>query len=249
VHLIFLKILIIVLSFTVASQAWSLDKLKVAFGDALAPWVMPDTNNGIILDLISEALEPLGYTIEPIYYPYARRIKSYKLGLVDVACDMNLNTIKNENLSGFFSDEAYTYENFAFSLKEKGYQFKHLNELGNLRLLSWQGAITHLGDEYAKMASSNPFYSEHHDQELQIKMLFLKRVDVVQLDKQIFKYYRTKVSKKGDINTTEKVDRFTLFGKSPNGFLFRSVKIRDEFNQQLKILKDSGQYAAIFERY
>jgi polar amino acid transport system substrate-binding protein len=237
------------LSLTASSATWSLEKLKVAFGNALAPWVMPETNNGIILDIISEALEPLGYEIEPIYYPYARRIKSFKLGLVDVSSDINLNTIKNENLNGFFSDDAFTYENFAFSLHEKGYQFKHLNDLGNLRLLSWQGAIAHLGGEYANMASNNPLYKETHDQELQIKMLFIRRVDVVQLDKQIFDYYRTKVSKKGTINTTAKIDRFPLFGKSPNGFLFRSVKIRDEFNQQLKILKESGRYAAIFELY
>lgn len=229
--------------------AWSTEKIKVAFGDALAPWVMPDTHNGIILDILTEALEPAGYEIEPIYYPYLRRITSYKSGLVDVTCDINLNTIKDQNLDGFLSDDAYAYENLAFSLREKGYQFKHLNELGNLTLLSWQGAIAHLGDEYAEMATNNPFYLETDRQESQVQMLFLKRVDVIQLDKQIFKYYRSKVSKKGRINTTAKVDSFPLFGQSPNGFLFRDIKIRDEFNRQLKILKDSGRYAEIFERY
>jgi len=226
-----------------------MEKIKVAFGNALAPWVMPKTHNGIIVDLITEVLKPAGYEIEPVYYPYARRINSFKLGLVDAICDINLYTMNDESLGGFLSDDAYAYENFAFSLKEKGYQFKHLNELGNLSLLSWQGAIAHLGDEYAKMASNNPFYSEHHDQGLQIKMLFMKRVDVVQLDKQIFNYYRAQVGQKGDINTTAKVDRFPLFGKSPNGFLFRSIKIRDEFNQQLKRFKKSGRYDIIFERY
>lgn len=245
----FLKFLIIMFSLSATSSAWSLEKITVAFGDALAPWVMPDTHNGIILDILTEALEPAGYEIEPIYYPYLRRITEYKNGFVDVACDMNANTIKDKNLEGFLSDDAYAYENFAFSLKEKGYQFKHLNELGNLSLLSWQGAISHLGDEYAEMAKNNPFYFETDRQESQVQMLFLKRVDVVQLDKQIFSYFRSKVGQKGVIDTTVEVDSFALFGKSPNGFLFRDEKIRDEFNRQLKRLKNSGRYEAILNRY
>jgi polar amino acid transport system substrate-binding protein len=245
----FLKILVIVLGLGAASSAWSLEKIKVAFGDALAPWVMPDTHDGIILDILTEALKPAGYEIVPIYYPYLRRISEYKNGFVDVVCDININIIEDNNLEGFLSDDAYAYENFAFSLKEKGYQFKHLNELGNLSLLSWQGAISQLGGEYAKMAINNPFYFETDRQEAQIQMLFLKRADVVQLDKQIFNYFRSKVGQKGVIDTTVEVDSFALFGKSPNGFLFSDEKIRDEFNRQLKLLKESGRYEEILNRY
>jgi polar amino acid transport system substrate-binding protein len=244
-----LKILITVLTLCAASSVWSSEKITVAFGDALAPWVMPDTNNGILIDIITEALEPAGYEIVPIYYPYLRRITEYRNGFVDVTCDINVNTMKDQKLSGFLSDDAYAYENFAFSLKEKGYQFKHLNELGNLLLLSWQGAIAHLGDEYAKMAINNPFYFETDRQESQIQMLFLKRADVVQLDKKIFEYFRSKVEKKGIIDTKAEVDSFPLFGKSPNGFLFHDKKIRDTFNRRLKLLKESGRYAEILERY
>ena len=154
-----------------------------------------------------------------------------------------------ENLAGFLSDDAYTYENFAFALKVKGYKFKHLNELGNLSLLSWQGAIAHIGNEYAQMATNNPYYFETNRQESQIKMLFLKRVDVVQLDEKIFDYFRAKVEQNGIVDTTEEVDRFPLFGASSNGFLFHDKKIRDEFNRQLQRLKDSGRYAEILNRY
>jgi polar amino acid transport system substrate-binding protein len=237
------------LSLGAVSSAWSLEKITVAFGDALAPWVMPDTHSGILLDILTETLEPAGYEVVPIYYPYLRRITEYRHAHVDVTSDINLNTMKDQNLTGFLSDDAYAYENFAFSLKEKGYQFKHLNELGNLSLLSWQGATSQLGDEYAKMAINNPFYFETDRQEAQIQMLFLKRVDVVQLDKQIFNYFRSKVGQKRVVNTSAEVDRFPLFGKSPNGFLFRDQKIRDTFNRQLKWLKDSGRYAKILERY
>ena len=244
-----LKILITVLSLGSASSAWSTEKITVGFGNALAPWVIPETNSGILIDIITEALEPIGYELVPIYYPYLRRITEYQKGFVDVTCDIKTSMISEHNLEGFLSDDAYDYENFAFALKEKGYQFKHLNDLGNVALLSWKGATAHLGDEYFKMATNNPLYFETNNQESQIKMLFHKRVDVVQLDKRIFGYYRSKAEQEGLVDTTSEVDSFPLFGPSSNGFLFHDEKIRDDFNRGLKVLKESGRYAEILKTY
>jgi len=232
-----------------ASVTFSEEQLKVAFGNALAPWVMPKSNDGIIIDIITESLKPAGYVISNVYYPYARRIISYRQGLVDVVSDINPEVIEREDLDGFFSDIAYSYVNYAFSLKRKNYQFKKISELGQYRLLSWQGATATLGSKYAEMALNNPFYSEHYNQELQIKMLYLDRVDVVQLDKQIFRFFRSKVAQAGIINTQLEIDQFPLFGKNDCGFLFRSVKARDTFNKQLKLLKDSGRYDQIYTHY
>ena len=245
----FFVFLLAVLSSALSAQVASSEKITVALGNALAPWVMPEKNEGIIIDIIESTMVPLGYEIEKVYLPYARRLKSYQQGLVDVVSDINPNTIKNAHLQGFFSDIAYTYENFAYSLKKRNYQFKSMKDLVNYRLMSWQGAVSHLGDEYAEMALNNPLYSEHHDQSLQVKMLFLERVDVIQMDQQIFNYYRANVASKGKIDTSPEVDRFGFFGASPNGFLFRSVKLRDEFNEQFKQLKASGKYQDILTKY
>ncbi len=231
------------------NPALSQETLKVAFGNALAPWVMPESNDGILLDIISESLEPAGYEVSSVYYPYARRILSYRQGLVDVVSDVNPSVIEREGLDGYFSDIAYSYTNYAISLKHKNYRFKKISDLGQYRILSWQGAVSTLGPEYADMAMNNPFYSEHHNQELQIKMLYLDRVDVIQLDMQIFKYFKSKVSRAGIINTKQEVDIFPLFGKNECGFLFRSIKARDAFNQQLRLLKESGRYDQIYAHY
>ena len=223
--------------------------IKIAFGNALAPWVFPENDNGIIVDIITEALNPLGYTIEHIYVPYARRVNSYKSGIVDIVSDMNTGTIQHEKLEGYLSDEAYAYQNYAFTLEKNKFNFQHLNDLINLNLVSWQGAIAHLGNEYAEMASKNPYYLEIHDQEAQIKMLFAERAEVIQLDLQIFKYYRSNVAKTKTIDTTQSVQIFPLFGRSPNIFLFKDESIRDEFNKRLAIMRKNGEYKAIFERY
>ena len=243
------RITLVVLFFICAYELQAKETLKVSFGDRLAPWVIPETGNGIIIDILTTALEPSGYNIEAEYLPYARRLKAYHQGLVDVVSDVNPNTIKNEHLQGFFSGPAYKYENYAFSLSKRNYQFNAIADLINLRLLSWQGAIAHLGDEYAEMATNNPFYSETHDQSAQVKLLFLERVDVIQLDLQIFKYYLAHEINKGVLDTSAKVDRFALFGSSPNGFLFRSIKVRDEFTKQLEKMRSDGRYQKIIERY
>ena len=78
------------------------EKITVAYGDTLAPWVMAETDSGILVDLVAAALTPLGYEIENVYYPYARRIESYKTHLVDVVCDINPVNIQHSGLKGHF---------------------------------------------------------------------------------------------------------------------------------------------------
>jgi polar amino acid transport system substrate-binding protein len=210
---------------------------------------LADTNQGIIVDLFEAAMTPLGYETEHLYLPYARRFKAYETGGVDVVSDMNLNTINQYGLKGFFSDIAYSYENFAFSLHKNQYHFTRLSDLQSHSLFSWQDAKTHLGHDYAKMVSNNPRYGETFDQSIQVKILFLERYEVIQMDAHIFDYYRAKLAKSDRVDMSQKVDRFALFGNSPNGFLFKSEKMRDAFNTQLRWLKSTGQYQKIFERY
>jgi len=225
------------------------EKLTVVFGGKLAPWVLSETNEGIIIDLLRATMQPLGYEIEPLYLPYARRANAYKAGGIDIVSDMNMNTINEHNLDGYFSDTAYTYENFAFSLHKKHFEFTQLTDLKKYSLLSWQDAGIHLGEAYAKMANNHPRYSETFDQLVQVKMLFLEKFDVVQMDAHIFDYYRAQILNSGKIDAAQQVDRFGLFGASPNGFLFQSEVIRDKFNTQLQRIKASGEYQKIFQRY
>ena len=239
-------IAITLLLFTFANTAAAKQKLVVGFGETLPPFVISHTHSGLTIDIIKAALTPLGYQIEPRYYPYTRRAKGYIKGRIDVIADINLNTANGNLLNGYISDEAYVYENMAISLKSNNFNFTSIADLANFSLISWPSAAIQLGEEYAKMAKANSQYYEVHDQSLQVKMLFSNKADVIQMDKQSFDYYRSTL--KG-IDTTQPVDRFALFGKSPNGYLFKSKKLRDDFNLQLQKLKNSGEYYKIFKKY
>ncbi|GHF00471.1 substrate-binding periplasmic protein [Thalassotalea profundi] len=211
--------------------------------------VIPNENNGIILELITKTLEPEGYKITPVYLPYLRRIYFYKNGTVDVASDINSHTIKTENLPGYYSGPVYEYQNYLISLSENNFAFKSLDDIGTQSLISWQGAKKHLGDHYKKLMDKHPNYSETHDQTLQVKALFLKRFEIAQMDLHIFKYYRNQIQKTGDIDTTAEVDFFPILGTNPNGFLFRDQNIRDLFTKRIKQLKSSGEYQKILDKY
>jgi polar amino acid transport system substrate-binding protein len=76
----------------------SAEKITVAFGEVLAPWVLADTNQGIVVEVFAAAMTPLGYEIEYLYLPYGRRSIAYQAGDADVSSDMNLNTINQYNL-------------------------------------------------------------------------------------------------------------------------------------------------------
>lgn len=233
----------------IAFSAHCKQKITVVFGDTLAPWVIPSNHSGIIMDIMKAALEPEGYQIDPYYYPYARRINSYRNGLVDVSIDMNANTMEAEGLTGYFSGSVYQYQNYLISLSDNQFQFKTLQDVGTHSLISWQGALQHLGEEYKNVMAKNPNYTETHDQALQVKMIFLKRYEVAQMDIQIFKYHRNQIQNEGIINTKAKVDLFPVLGASPNGFLFKDETLRDVFVERIKQLKASGEFQQIFDKY
>lgn len=239
--------LVLILVFTV-NVSGAEQTLTVAFGDALPPYVIPETDEGILLDFLRETLEPEGFVIEPRYYPYARRLLMYSGGKVDAVCDVKLNML--ENLEGYLSTLAYAYENIGVSLQKNGFHFTKIADLTNHSVLAWQGAREALDGEYADMANQNTQYRELADQKMQVRLLYAGRVDVIQLDRLIFLYYRNVVRKtEKNIDVDQAIDIFPLFGKSENGFLFHDQTVRDLFNKNFATLKASGRYDEIIKKY
>ena len=84
------------------------------------------------------------------------------------------------------------------------------------------------------MAKNNKKYNETSRQKNQVEMLLLGRYDFVQMDLSIFNYYLEQLKKEAKIDTSQPVDKFALFGKSPNGILFKSKELRDLCLKNLK---------------
>jgi polar amino acid transport system substrate-binding protein len=238
--------LFLVFSLMLSNPVFSQSKEIVAsFGESLPPWVIEEGPTGILVNLLQDCLEPAGYKLTPKTLPYARRIAEYQTDQVSVVTDINEKTIAERGLKGYYTGDIYAYENFLFSLSERALKVNKIADLAEYSLLSWQGAIAHIGGEYAAMATQNKKYSETHNQKTQLRMLFSKRVDFIQMDGQIYQFYRQQLLNDNEFDETVAVDKSPLFGKSPNGFLFKSEAARDACVTNLKLIKEENKYKEI----
>jgi len=231
--------LLLVLSYPAVCQP---KEILVAFGASLPPWVLEDGSGGILVDMLKACLKPSGYVLEPRLLPYARRIFAYEADQVDIVTDVNEKLINERGLKGHYSGDLYSYENFLISLSARGFHITKVEDISPYSLLSWQGAIEKIGGAYAEMALKNKQYRETHNQKTQLRMLFRERVDFIQLDGNIFEYYRQEMIADGEINKDISVDRFPLFGKNTNGFLFKSKSVRDACVANLAAANSGSEY-------
>ncbi|MFT6632861.1 MAG: polar amino acid transport system substrate-binding protein [Bacteriovoracaceae bacterium] len=235
---------IIFIYFIMSVPGHTSDKnISISFGSALPPWVIT-TEKGILNDLVRDCLSPSGYKVKIVLHPYARRLVSYENDSVDAVSDVNLAVIKGKNLKGYFTGNLYAYHNYAISLSSNKFSLDKVSDLSQYSLYSWQGAAIHLGAEYSKMSKKNKRYRETSQQKSQVQTLLLNRVNFIQMDDEIFKYYLKEVGKSKEFNIDQSFDKFDLLGKSPNGFLFKSKEVRDACVSNIKKMK-ADKYKSI----
>jgi len=226
-----------------ASPSFSDSKeLTLAIGLALPPYNIPETKSGIELDIVREALKNKGYTIKPKYVPFARVKRELKDQTVDGALTIN----PDSGIEAFYSDEHIVCENVVISLKENSFNIKDVNGLKGKSILAFQDATLYLGKDFASMAKQNREYREIPKQPLQINLLYSNRVDTVVLDKNIFYYHR---KHNNMVDTSQPIDIWQIFPPTPFSVAFVDKKVRDDFNEGLKQLRDTGRYDEIVKKY
>ena len=166
-----------------ATTAHAKDVTLVA-GLSLPPYIIQESNSGIEYDIIKEALAAKGHKLTIKYVPFVRLIVDYKK--YDGAITIN----ESSGATGEYSDVVVTYKNYAISLKDKGVAVANIQDLKDKKIVAFQNATKYLGDEYAAVAKGNSKYSEQGKQDLQVKMLYSGRADLIVSDINIFKYFR-----------------------------------------------------------
>lgn len=217
-------------------------ELTFVVGLALAPYNIPEKNCGIELDIVREALAMKGYRVKTKYVPFARRILEIAQGEVDGVLTVN----ENSDLDVYLSDQHIVCENVAVSLKKKKFEIGKVSDLKDKSILTFQNARKYLGKAFVAAAEASPDYREISKQELQINLLYGDRVDVIVLDKSIF-YYHKKNNKM--VDTTQPIDIWYIFEEVPFRVGFVDKKVRDDFNDGLKKLRESGRYEEILKKY
>lgn len=242
-----MKILsLLILFFALTSFSLKADVVRVAFGERLPPFVIPESHSGIEIDIVREALAISGHEFIPQYYPMARIAISFKSRKVDVVMmdvgeDMSV-------FGGHYGDPPVIYDNVFITLKESNITIKKPDDLKNLMVNSFIGAQKRYPKWLGPLSAEK--YSEKNDQSVQPLVLEMKRYDVVLCDKNIFKYYFKLAQKSPRFKGLPVVEHsFTVENPDDYRPVFYDKKIRDDFNLGLKTLQKNGRIKAIYDKY
>lgn len=221
--------------------------VHMAFGEKIAPFCFPETNSGIELEVIGEALAYHGHVLKPHYFPFARVPVAFKARMVDATM-----TDLGENMTaegGWYGDSAVVYDNIFITLRERHLHIRKPEDLRGLRVISFVGALKRY-PEWLGPVKKAGLYFEQNDQALQVLTLDRGRYDVVLSDRNIFRYFTLQLKRQQD--TPVKPTEEHSFAKvNPRDYrpVFRDGRVRDDFNDGLKRLKESGRYSAIYQKY
>lgn len=223
------------------------EEIRMAFGEKIPPFVFPETDSGIELEVMRAALAYRGHVLKPLYYSFARVPEAFKSGTADATM-----TDLGEDLRPFggnYGEPAVFYDNVFITLQDRHIVINKPADLAGLSVISFQGAAKRYPQWLSPVKGARRYF-EQNDQELQVLTLNAGRYDVVLSDRNIFKYFTLKLKKEKKLHPKPTEEhRFVKFNPQNYRPIFRSAKIRDDFNAGLKQLKDSGQYKAIYDRY
>ncbi len=220
--------------------------LKVGFSYAKPPYVFAQSKlqvgdvRGIELEIMRRALEETGHTFRPRFFAYNNLHSALKAGKVDV-----IATVRSEEKWPFYSEKFVHFQNFAITRKGQSNAISSIAGLMGRTIAAWQGATKDLGAAYEQVIQSSPLYKEVGDQQQQVLLFLHGRVETLIIDGAIFRYWAKLLG--FDTGLFEYHD---IFGGKTNfvaGFV--SKNLRDDFNKGLLIIKRSGEYDKIFQKY
>lgn len=247
-----MKTMIALLAFPalVLLMAWPLtahgkDKkdVTVAVSWTLPPFVFPETDTGIDLEIAKKALAFGDYNLTPSYMSYGRTAKDLRERNVDGA--LTVSEIRGID-QVHFTNKYICYQNVAVTLEESGNQIPSIEDMQDISVVAFQDATKILGDQFKQAAQSSPLYREVSNQENQVALLYMQRTEAIVLDVNIFTYYQNN-SPKADIDVP--VNIWRLFPASCYSAAFLDEEIKNAFNRGLKQLICSGEYESIFFKY
>lgn len=222
-------------------------EVTMAFGEKIPPFCFPETDSGIELEVMREALAYRGHVLRPRYYSFARIPVAFKAGEVEAAM-----TDLGEDMTSwgaYYGNPAVIYDNVFITLKERHLSITKPEDLRGLTVISFAGASKRYPDWLDAVRKAGHYY-EQNDQALQVLTLDRGRYDVVLSDRNIFKYFTLQLKLNKSFKPKPVVEHpFVKLNPMDYRPVFRDAAIRDDFNAGLKQLKDTGRFQAIYYKY
>lgn len=222
--------------------------VRMAFGDNLPPYILVGSSSGIEVDIVREALAYRGHVLQPVFMPMGRIPVTFTGGkadaiMMDVGQDMTA-------AGGQYGDPPVLYDNVLFTLASRGLSIRQPADLRTLWVMSFVGAATRYPEWLGPLQHSR-YYVEHNNQAVQPLLLALGRYDVVVCDRTIFTYFSRQQQRADPKFRMPRVNEHPLPAADARAYrpVFRSARVRDDFNAGLAFLRKSGRYDAIYKHY
>lgn len=233
-------------TYDAAQRSSSEEPLVIVFGVFRPPYIFEKKDLGIDFDLAKSTLELAGYQIKPLHSPNNRAFREIEMGKVDGV--IGLSPLQDRP-GIYFSKPIIQYDNVVITKRKKKLVINSIDDLKEIRFLTFSNAKQYLGPAYADIISKLKYDTDIANQETQNRMFWQNKVDAIILDLNVFRYYRGSLA--SELNTAEEVDVHRIFAPVDNERVaaFRDPKVRDQFDKALRQLKSSGEYQKILDRY
>jgi polar amino acid transport system substrate-binding protein len=221
----------------------SAQSLRFGFGTHKPPYIYENQARGLEYDIVLAAASLGGLEVEPYYAPMERLSMMMRKGQLDAVTTTN----ELNGDSPFYSDVYIRYQNVAVALRSRNLTIERISDLTAYSVNAFQRARVMLGSEYQTMAESNPRYREEAFQIARNRMLYSGRVDVVVTDMRILRYFNLEVHTQVDVSQP-----LTIYPIFPGtDYKLGCLKQSDceRFSKGLALLRSSGDYAVIEQRY
>lgn len=217
--------------------------LELVAGIAKPPFIVEENGKGMQLDLIREALALSDIDVKFTHMPLGRNITGFQR----MNADGVITLLPDYQHPGLHLSKPYiSYQNVAISLVEKQFSIEKISDLSNKNIMAFQNAKKFLGDEYNETVAYSMDYREVHDQHKQIEMLFLRRVEVIIMDINIFKWF---LKHQNDVIYNKPFTVHYIFNEREYSIGFKSKEVRDKFDQGIQMMRESGSYQVIIDNY
>lgn len=224
--------------------------IRIGFPEHAPPWVNAEGKPGIAVALLREALQAEGLALQPVFYPYARRVLQYRRNEVDALYDISAVTQKRENLPGSLGRPLHSFDNLVLALQKRHLRLERPADLIGLDILAWDGAQNDLPDSFDTVAAvSQGRYRETGDQRQQVKSLFTGRVEVIMADRLVVDWYRKRLRADPQVDARQPVDVFAILPPREATVLWRDPALRQRIDYRIREMKNDGRYNAIFRQY
>jgi polar amino acid transport system substrate-binding protein len=211
-----------------------------------APYVLqrPDGSlDGLEYELVMAAGRQGGLALKAELAPFGRLPEDFRRGVFGAVVPAS----PAMGLPGCLSDTVLLYRNMVFTLARRGLTVAGIPDLGGLDIMAFQNAQVVLGPAMMAIRQTNPNYREVANQMLQVRGLFSGRTDAVIAERRIFHHFMR--SSEAGVDTGAPVSEHDIFPPTAYGVAFQTPEHCTAFNRGLELLKRSGGYDAILNRW